>query len=204
MSTLTVDLVLGSHNKKKIIELNHLLEPYGLRAASLASYDNAIQVIEDGDSFAANAQKKASHQAAHLRAWTLGEDSGLMVDALDGAPGIFTARFAGADADDEQNNDLLLEKLTNVPREKRTAYYVSHVSLSDPDGSIRLDHEAVCRGLIRTARAGTGGFGYDPLFEVREYSRTFAELGANVKSVLSHRSRAMRAILPQLAQLVRG
>ncbi len=91
MGTKTVDLILGSHNKKKIIELNHLLEPYDLRATSLASCENAIDVVEDGDSFAANAQKKASEQALHLGAWTLGEDSGLIVDALGGAPGIHTA-----------------------------------------------------------------------------------------------------------------
>ena len=203
MATKIVDVVLGSHNKKKIIELNHLLQPFCLQAASLADYEQAIDVVEDGDSFAANAKKKASEQAIHLGAWTLGEDSGLAVDALDGAPGIYSARFAGEDAQDEQNNDLLLEKLSGLPPAKRTAYYVCHVSLSDPQGDIRLDHEAICRGVIRTQRTGTGGFGYDPLFEVPEYSMTFAELGANVKAVLSHRSRAMRAILPELARLVK-
>lgn len=202
MATKTVDLVLGSHNKKKIIELNHLLEPYNLKAASLAEFENAIEVVEDGDSFQENAQKKARQQALNLGAWTLGEDSGICVDALDGAPGIYSARFAGENADDERNNDLLLEKLAGVPREKRTAHYVCHVSLADPEGNIQLDHEAICRGVLRTARSGTGGFGYDPLFEVPEYAMTFAELGPSVKAVLSHRSRAMHVILPQLVRLV--
>lgn len=196
-------LILGTHNRKKGIELRQLLEPYGFELKTLADVSNPIEVVEDGDSFQANAQKKASQQATHLGQWVLGEDSGLCVDALDGAPGIYSARFAGEDATDEKNNAMLLEKLDGVAIEKRTAYYVCHMSLSDPNGGIRVDCEETCRGRIIVDPRGVGGFGYDPLFEIPEYHATFAELGTNVKAMLSHRSRAMRQFVPKLLHVTR-
>ncbi len=195
------DFILGTHNRKKRGELDFLLRPHGFHVRSLDDFPAAIEVIEDGDTFAANAEKKATQQAIHLQDWVLGEDSGLCVDSLRGAPGVYSVRFAGPDATDEMNNHLLLERLAGVPREKRTGYYVCHMTLSDPDGNVRIDCEAKCRGILRTEPAGSGGFGYDPLFEIPEYHVTFGELGAHVKAVLSHRARASRVFLPRLLAL---
>jgi XTP/dITP diphosphohydrolase len=199
---LTLDprpsLVIGTHNRKKGAELAELLAPWGFDILTLDDVPDAIEVVEDGDSFAANAALKASRQAVHLGRWVLADDSGLKVDALGGAPGIYSARFAGPSASDDDNNGRLLTDLGQTPLEKRTAQYVCHVAVADPAGAIRATSEDVCRGRIRFEPAGTNGFGYDPLFEVIEYHRTFGELGPRVKQALSHRSRALRAIFPKL------
>lgn len=195
-------LVLGTHNQKKGRELRALLQPMGIELKTLADFPAAIEVIEDGDSFQANARLKASQQAKHLGHWVLGEDSGLCVDALDGRPGIFSARYSGETATDESNNALLLEELANVPSERRAAHYVCHMSLADPQGGVCIDCESECRGRIASSPRGSHGFGYDPLFEIVEYHRTFGELGVAVKSVLSHRSRATRAFVPQLRHVL--
>ncbi len=195
-------LVLGTHNAKKKQELSEILTPHGVRLRNLDDFPNALEVVESGETFGENARLKAAEQARHLRQWVLGEDSGLSVDALQGAPGVYSARFAGPDATDARNNSLLLERLRGVPLQKRTAHYTCHAAVADPHGEIRLEVEAYCRGRIIDAPRGEGGFGYDPLFEIDEYHRTFGELGATVKSVLSHRGRALRMMLPQLIALV--
>ena len=197
-------LVLGSHNRKKLIELAELLEPQGLVLKTLADFPSAIEVEETGDTFAANARLKATVQARHLGAWVLGEDSGLSVEALGGAPGVYSARFSGVGATDERNNVLLLEKLHDAPLEKRTAHYTCYAALSDPEGSIRAESEGICRGRILREPAGSGGFGYDPLFEIVECHRTFGELAPAVKAVLSHRSRAIRDLVPQILRLLQS
>jgi XTP/dITP diphosphohydrolase len=194
-------LVIGTHNRKKGIELSELLAPRGFSIVTLDDVPDAIEVVEAGDTFEANARLKASQQAVHLGRWVLADDSGLAVDALGGAPGVFSARFAGPNADDEANNRLLLEKLSNTPLEKRSAHYVCHVAVANPTGTIRAESHDICRGRIRFKPAGTNGFGYDPLFEVVEYHCTFGELGPRVKQALSHRSRALRAIVPKLTAI---
>lgn len=191
-----MELVLGTQNAKKRGELVDLLAPYGITLKTLADFPNALAVDETGKTFAENAALKAGQQAQHLQRWVLGEDSGLCVDALGGAPGVYSARFSGPDATDAQNNEHLMTKLAGVSAEKRTAYYVCSAALADPAGTIRATAEARCHGVLRTEPSGAGGFGYDPYFEVREYHRTFAELGATVKAVLSHRARAIREMLP--------
>ena len=196
-------LVLGSRNKKKLGELVELLQPYGFELRSLADYPHAVEVEESGDTFAANAGLKATVQAQHLGEWVLGEDSGLCVDALGGRPGVYSARFSGPGATDESNNRQLLKELAGVPLEKRRAHYVCHATLSDPQGVVRAESEGHCYGRILLTEAGSGGFGYDPLFEIPEYHRTFGELSPAVKAVLSHRARAMRGLLPQLIGLIR-
>lgn len=204
MSEAAKILLLGTGNRKKGAELAQLLSPYGLVLKTLADLDDVAEVVEDGDTFAANACKKASQQARHTGLWTLGEDSGIVVDALDGRPGVYSARYAGPQATDEENNRLLLEELGDLPLEQRTAHYVCHASLADPQGVIRAEHEAECQGRIRFEPAGQGGFGYDPLFEIPEYHRTFGELGPEVKRVLSHRGRALRLMVPDIVRLVAG
>jgi XTP/dITP diphosphohydrolase len=198
------ELVLGTHNRKKGLELQALLTPYGFRLRTLADFPDALDVVEDGQTFADNAALKACQQALHLQRWVLGEDSGLCVEALQGRPGVYSARFSGEDATDESNNQRLLEELEGVPLERRTAYYVCHATLSDPTGTVRVDCEASCHGRIALKPAGTGGFGYDPLFEIAEYHRTFGELGDAVKGVLSHRGRAIRMFVAKLVGLVQA
>ena len=193
-------LVIGTTNAHKAQELAELLEPYGFEIQTLKDFPNSLDVVEDGDSFAANARLKAAQQAKHLNAWVLADDSGLEVDALIGAPGIYSARYAG-NGGDSANNAKLLTELANVPWEKRGARYFCHVAVADPTGAIRAESSGECRGRIRTESSGSNGFGYDPLFEVREYHLTFGELGPHVKAALSHRARAMRSILPQLLSL---
>jgi XTP/dITP diphosphohydrolase len=195
-------LVLGTANRKKGIELTDVLAPVGLQLRTLADFPNAISVVEDGATFAENAALKASQQAIHLGQWVLGEDSGLAVDALDGAPGVYSARYSGEHGDDASNNRLLLERLTGVPPEARTAHYVCQMRVADPTGAIRAASEGVCCGRMLTAGRGSNGFGYDPLFEVIEYHHTFGELSGVVKAFLSHRARAARQLIPQLIELV--
>lgn len=195
-------LVLGTRNRKKGEELAELLAHWGFELLTLADQPEAIEVEETGETFAANAALKACEQAKHLGRWVLGEDSGLVVDALGGEPGIYSARFSGPTATDESNNQLLLARLGDTPIEQRTAHYVCHAVLSDPAGAIRAESEGECRGRIRLVPAGSGGFGYDPLFEIVEYHRTFGELGPVVKACLSHRARAMRAIIRAMNRLV--
>src|SRR5262249_25580212 len=142
--------------------------------------------------------------AQHLGQWVLGEDSGLSVHALEGAPGVYSARFSGPEATDERNNRLLLDKLANVPLEKRSAHYTCYAALSDADANVRAQSEGICRGRILFEPVGSGGFGYDPLFEIIECHRTFGELAPAVKAVLSHRSRAIRQLVPQLLALAQS
>jgi len=195
-------LVVGTANRKKGLELAGLLIPLGLEIRTLADFSQAISVEENGRTFAENAVLKAGQQARHLGHWVLADDSGLEVDALDGAPGVRSARYSGLDATDAKNNRRLLEELAQVPPEQRGAQFVCHVALADPGGTIRAESHGRCRGRMLLEPRGREGFGYDPLFEIAEYHRTFAELGTTVKAVLSHRARAMADVLPKIAALL--
>ncbi len=202
-------LVLGTGNRKKGLELAGFFAPAGLELLTLADlpdapdeFPDALDVAETGTTFAANAVLKATEQAGHLKGWVLADDSGLAVDALGGRPGVLSARYSGPDANDQSNNRRLLDELARTPLEKRTAQFVCHICLADPTGAIRAEAEASCRGRILFAARGEHGFGYDPLFEIVEYHRTFGQLGPVVKACLSHRARAARLILPALIGLL--
>lgn len=198
----TRSVVLASRNRGKVREVAELLEPHGLEILSLADFENVPEIVEDGSTFGENAAKKAREVAGFLSRWTIGEDSGLMVDALDGAPGVYSARFAGEDATDEQNNEKLMAELAGVSDERRTARYICHVAVADPQGEIRLQEEASCRGRITHEPRGTNGFGYDPYFLIPECHRTFGELAPVVKQHLSHRARAFERLTRKLLQLL--
>ncbi|MBL4884085.1 MAG: RdgB/HAM1 family non-canonical purine NTP pyrophosphatase [Planctomycetaceae bacterium] len=191
-------LVLASRNAKKAAEIDALLEPHGIRVKSIADFQDASEVIEDGSSFKENASKKASQTAAEIGHWTIGEDSGICVDALGGDPGIYSARFSGEEATDTSNNALLIEKLAGLPAHKRSAHYVCHIALSDPQGMIQLNVQRRCNGRIIEEPRGANGFGYDPYFLIPEYNRTFGELSPVVKKCISHRARAFTEFIPQL------
>jgi len=194
-------LVLGTANRKKGLELAELLAPLRIQVRTLADFPEAIGVAETGATFAENAALKATEQAQHLGQWVLADDSGLCVDALGGRPGVHSARYAGPSAGDEDNNRRLLEELADIPLAKRSAHYVCHATLADPTGAVRAEAEDDCHGRILIERRGSGGFGYDPLFEIVEYHRTFGELSPEVKACLSHRARAMRKLLPAIQSL---
>jgi XTP/dITP diphosphohydrolase len=195
-------LVIGTANRKKGVELAELLAPLGLAVRTLADFPEAIEVDESGGTFAANAALKASEYSKRLGQWVLADDSGLAVDALGGQPGVLSARYAGSAASDDDNNRKLLAELAGVPPERRTAQYVCHATLADPTGAVRAEAEDYCHGRILLADRGTGGFGYDPLFEIVEYHRTFGELSPAVKACLSHRARAVRKLHTALARLL--
>jgi XTP/dITP diphosphohydrolase len=196
-------IILGSRNPKKIREITQLMASYGIEIVGIADFSAVKEVIEDGDTFSANAAKKASEPARQLGRWVLAEDSGIMVDALNGRPGVYSARYSGADATDDSNNAKLIAELDGVVNERRGAQYVCHIAISDPDGNIRLSVEATCRGRITHQARGTNGFGYDPFFLILEYHRTFGELSPAVKQQLSHRARAFQRLIGQLVQLFR-
>lgn len=194
-------IVLASRNQKKAGEISELLRPHGIQVQSVADYPAAREVVEDGTTFAENAAKKASETARAISQWTIGEDSGLMIDALNGAPGIYSARFSGEDATDEQNNAKMIQELEHVPLEQRNAAYICNVALSNPEGEICLQVEARCRGRMTETPRGQNGFGYDPYFEIIELHKTFGELAPIVKQHLSHRARAFERFIPQLVAL---
>lgn len=196
------EIVLASRNRKKLLELVSFLEPLGVTLRTVADFPKAAEVEETGSSFAANAALKAAQVAKQLGKWAIGEDSGLCVDALGARPGIHSARYSDPGATDERNIDKLLAELAATPLEKRTAYYVSHLCIAGPDGMIRATAEGRCHGRIIEARHGSGGFGYDPIFEIVELHKTFGELNPVVKSVLSHRSRSIAAFVPQVRRLL--
>ncbi|MCS6850369.1 MAG: RdgB/HAM1 family non-canonical purine NTP pyrophosphatase [Gemmataceae bacterium] len=194
-------LVLGTRNPKKRQEMVEILDGLGLEFADLSNWPDLPEVVEDGTTFEANARKKAVENAQRLRRWVLAEDSGLVVDALGGRPGVYSARFAGQHGDDAANNARLLAELADVPDEQRTAHYVCVAVLADPEGRVVATTEGRCHGRIIREYRGQGGFGYDPLFLVPEYHRTFGELSPRVKHALSHRARALERLRPTLRAL---
>lgn len=203
-STGSLQLIVGSRNRKKTAEISGLLAPHGIEVLCIADFPDVPDVVEDGQTFADNAAKKASETAKFLGQWVLAEDSGLSVDALQGAPGVYSARFSGENATDEANNRKLITDLDGVPAERRGAGYSCHVAVSDPDGIIQLTSSGTCRGQIVDTARGSHGFGYDPHFLVPEYHRTFGELSPLVKQQLSHRARAFQRLIPRLVALVRA
>ena len=194
-------IVLGTRNPKKRAEIVAILGDLGLEFADLTRWPDAPQVVESGTTFEANARKKATELAKTLGQWVLGEDSGLVVPALSGRPGVYSARYAGKQGDDAANNARLLAELAPLPDDRRAAYYVCTAALADPNGAVQACVERHCHGVIVRDLRGSGGFGYDPLFLIPEYHRTFGELSARVKHAISHRARALAQLRPVLRRL---
>jgi XTP/dITP diphosphohydrolase len=195
-------LVLGTRNVKKRQEIVEILGDLPLELQDLTGYPDAPEVVEDGATFLDNARKKASEVARALGRWVLGEDSGLVVPVLKGRPGVLSARYAGRQGDDAANNTKLLAELAPFPDDRRAAYYVCTAAVADPQGEIRAVTEGRCHGIIQKDYHGSGGFGYDPLFLIPEYHKTFGELSPRVKHALSHRARALERLRPALRQLL--
>ena len=196
-------VVLATRNPHKVGELREILTDAGVAVDLVAASDfpDVPDVAETGETFAANALLKAHAVAAATGLPALADDSGLAVDALNGMPGIFSARWAGGHGDDRANLDLLLAQIADVPDERRGARFVCAAPLVLPDGRERVA-EGVVEGVLLRAPRGTGGFGYDPVFLPRGETRTTAEMPAAEKHAISHRGRAFRALVPALRELL--
>ena len=193
-------VVAASRNRHKIEEIDAITKKFGMH---IISRDEAgvpdIEITEDGQTFEDNSLKKAREIMKLCGQITIADDSGLMVDCLDGAPGVYSARFAGEDGNDEKNNQKLLMLLEGVPEEKRTAEFVSVITMVYPDGNI-ITARGECRGRIITEPAVDNGFGYDPLFVPDGYDRTFAQLTAEEKNSVSHRAAALEKLKKLLGE----
>lgn len=187
-------VVIGTRNKGKIAELGDLLGGTGIRLVGLSDFENVPDVPEDGTSFGENAAKKASAYAVRTDNWAVADDSGLVVPALGGKPGIFSARFAGEGASDAENTAKLLKEMHDLEGVKRSACFVCEMAVADPSGVVILTAKGECCGTISHKPFGTNGFGYDPVFIPDGFSKTFGELPDDVKSKISHRSAAASKI----------
>ena len=199
-------LLLATRNPHKLREVRELLSETDFEVISIADLTDIPEIIEDGDSFEANADKKARVLASLTGRTAIADDSGIEVDALDGAPGIYSARFAGVSGPgaDDANNRLLVEKLQGVAPEDRTARYRCVLAIVTPTGEARYSSGSV-EGRIVDEPGGSGGFGYDPHFLVEGDSqgRRMAELSPSEKNAISHRGKALRELLPLLKDLHR-
>ncbi len=195
-------VVLATNNPGKVREIREILAPRGIEVVSLSEYPGPAEIKEDGDTFKDNAAIKALAACEHTNLVALADDSGLEVDCLDGAPGVYSSRFAGEEKDDAANNRRLLELLASVPEKERTARFRCVVAIVDREGWI-YTAEGTCEGIIAMEPRGEGGFGYDPLFYLPEYGKTFAELEPEIKNKISHRARALAGALDILSELER-
>lgn len=185
-------IILASRNRKKTEEIRRILEGTGVSLVNLDSFPSCPDVEEDGETFQANAEKKARQVAAFTGLPALADDSGLVVDALGGAPGVYSARYAGLNASDADNLEKLLLALRDIV-ENRTARFECVLSLAHPDGRVRNVGGSVAGHIIASPR-GENGFGYDPVFVPDDLDQTFAEMPAQQKDAMSHRGRALTAL----------
>ena len=190
MKKKRIELVVASRNQKKTEEIKELLKGLRVKITSLPDYPQAPYIVENGKTFEENAIKKAVSIARYTQKLTLGEDSGLEVAALGGKPGIYSSRFSGKDKSDLKNNLKLLRLLGNLQLSKRRARYVCSVALADKNGLFGTA-QGFCSGLIGFELRGSFGFGYDPLFIIPKYKKTFAQLGLGIKHKISHRFHAL-------------
>ncbi|MFH1874943.1 MAG: XTP/dITP diphosphatase [Pseudomonadota bacterium] len=186
-----MDLIIATKNKGKLEEIKDLLQDLDINLTSLLDYPDLPEIIEDGQTFLENARIKASAISQATGKWALGDDSGLVVAALNGEPGINSARYAGSQADHAANNEKLLKEMKDVPKDKRQAYFICTMVLISPDGK-QWDIEEKCHGEIAYDYRGTKGFGFDPLFYLPDYGQTMAELPMKEKNKISHRGKALR------------
>ena len=199
-------ILVASGNPGKVAELRACLGGE-VTWLGLGDFDHLNQIGEDGATFAENARKKAVHYAKATGVWTIADDSGLVIDALDGAPGVKSARFTGEknaarSLIDHKNMAKVLKLLEGVPEEKRTARFVCCLCLASPD-KILIETEGTLDGLISDKPVGENGFGYDPIFLVPHLNKTVAQLTAEEKNVVSHRGNAIRKLKPALNKLLR-
>ncbi|MCG8565362.1 MAG: XTP/dITP diphosphatase [Desulfobacterales bacterium] len=192
-------LVLATTNKGKLKEMRELLKDFPVDIKGLDDFGPIPEVIEDGETFDENAYKKASFTARVLGYPALADDSGLCVDALDGAPGVYSARYAGEDATDEKNVEKLLQAMEN--EENRKAAFQCVISIAIPTGPA-LTYEGRCEGVLTREPQGDNGFGYDPLFYFPEFDKTFAQLSMDEKARVSHRGKALAEVISEMDKII--
>jgi len=193
-------IVLATTNKNKIIEFKNILEGFKVEIRSVSEFGPIPSALEDGLTFDENAYKKAYNTARILGLPAIADDSGLVVPALNGEPGVFSARYAGENASDAENTRKLLEKLKG--QKDRRAYFKCVLSLAVPSGPA-LTYEGQCNGIITEEIRGQGGFGYDPVFLFQEYGKTFAELSLQEKNVISHRGKALAEFKSEINKVIK-
>lgn len=195
-----MDFILATNNMKKLAEMQRILSPLGINVVTAKMLGTELpEVEENGTTFEENAMTKAKHACQFMNMPAIADDCGLCVDYLNGAPGIYSARFSGGHGNDEANNDLLLEKLEGVPMEQRTAYYVCAICCVFPDGR-EITVRGECHGQIGFERDGSEGFGYDPLFIIN--GRAFGRYTAEEKDKISHRGNALRLLTKELEKIL--
>lgn len=195
-------LVLATHNRHKAQEIGRMLAGMRVQIATLDEFPGFEEVEEDGETLEANAAKKALYAARATKTWCLADDTGLEVEALRGAPGVYSARYAGPDCDFKANNAKLLRELKGVPAPKRNAVFRCVMALASPEEKVILE-EGRLPGVIATEMRGANGFGYDAAFFLPEKNRTLAELTMEEKNELSHRGRALEKIKTRIEDVLR-
>lgn len=194
-------LLIATMNQGKLREYQRLLADVpSLELETMASLDAPVDVVEDRDTFEGNAIKKATEIAAAAGVSCLADDSGLEVDALEGRPGVYSARYSGPGATDERNNEKLLEELRDLPDTSRSARFRCAIAVVDEEGRVLAVTDGTCEGRIARNPAGSHGFGYDPLFIPDGYQETMAELGPDTKNAISHRAKAALQLVPLLKE----
>jgi len=191
-------LVIATHNKNKLKEFKEILKDLNIEIKSLDDFGPIPEVIEDGETFDDNAYKKALQTAKVLGLPAIADDSGLVVDALNGDPGVYSARYAGENASDEDNLQKLLQNLQGV--ENRKAHFQCVLSIAVPSGPA-LTYEGRCEGIIIDEKRGSSGFGYDPVFLFEEFGKTFAELSMEEKNKVSHRGKALEDVKSEITAI---
>lgn len=186
------ELIVASRNKGKVGEIKALLTGLPFKITSLLDYPQIPDVVEDGKTYRANALKKAREVALHTGQWTMADDSGIEVKVLGNAPGIYSSRFAGEGASEQQRNKKLFQMLQGVPLWRRQARYRCVIALVDGKGQELGVAQGTCSGFITIKERGKNGFGFDPLFLLKRYHKTFGELDPSIKAKISHRARALK------------
>lgn len=194
-------VIIATQNKGKAKDFEAIFKPHGYEVLTLADVAPDMDVEETGTTFEANAILKAEAVAERLNTMVIADDSGLQVDALDGEPGVYSARYAGLEKNDNANIEKVLENLKNVPDQKRTARFVCALAVAGP-GMETKTFFGTCEGLILSEKRGTNGFGYDPIFYVPELEKTMAELTPEEKGQISHRGNALRKLEGEIPELL--
>lgn len=197
------EVIIATKNKGKAREFERMFRALGYDVKTLLDYPSINEIDETGKTFEENAILKAETVARALGKVVIADDSGLMIDALDGAPGIYSARYAGPDKNDEDNIEKVLSELSEVPVEERSARFYCALAVALPNGETETVN-GTCEGIILPERRGTNGFGYDPIFFVKNLGRTMAELEPSEKSQISHRAMALKKLEDRLSSILAG
>ncbi|MBS4173738.1 XTP/dITP diphosphatase [Bacillus sp. FJAT-49736] len=195
------EIIIATKNKGKAKEFERLFAPYHIRVLTLLDFPDVSDIEETGNTFEENALLKAEAISKQFHTMVISDDSGLVIDALNGRPGVFSARFAGENKDDEANINKVLSELKDVPQENRTARFYCAIALAIPDEKT-ITVSGVCEGEILKEKRGTNGFGYDPIFFIKEKGLTMAELSSEEKNKLSHRAKAIQKLFHEIKDLL--